>query len=114
MLAFSDGCCPRIDWYGNGRKQQGTYIIQTEKVNENCHYVLEEGEYQDGIWMCGDSWWGGKLSDKGKCKGQFRATTNSTGHVYVQDDLLKWQGSRDGGVSWEDIPLRLNCVDLCL
>ena len=108
LLAFSDGCCPRIDWYMNGRKKQGTFIIQAEKVNENCHYVLEGGEYQDGIWMCGDSWWYGGLSDKGQCKGDYYASTDSKPNVRVQDDSLQWK------VDDSDFDLKFNCVDLCL
>ena len=108
MLAFSDGCCPRIDWYEDGEKEQGTFIIQAEKVNENCHYVLEEGEYPFGIWMCGESWWIGILSNKGQCEGIFHASTVSKPNVRVQDDSLQWKyyGS--------DINLKLNCVDVCL
>ena len=88
LLAFSDGCCPRIDWYWNGKKEQGSFIIQAEKVNENCHYVLEggRGKFEDGIWMCGDSWWIGKISDKGQCKGWYHASTKSKPNVRVQND----------------------------
>ena len=109
MLAFSDGCCPRIDWYQYGRKQEGTFIIQAEKVNGNCHHVLEGGRFKDGIWMCGDSWWIGFLSDKGQCKGWYHASTNSKPNVRVQDDSLQWV---EYGIL--DVPLNFTCVDLCL
>ena len=107
MLAFSDGCCPRIDWYQYGEKQQGKFIIQTEKVNENCHYVLEGGEFQDRIWMCGDSWWIGGLSDKGQCKGIFYASTDSKPNIRVQNDSLQWKWVDDGS----DFDLKHKCVD---
>ena len=107
MLAFSDGCCPRIDWYWDGEKQQGSFIIQAEKVNGNCHYVLEEGKHPLGIWMCGDSWWIGFLSDKGQCKGNVYASTDSKLNVRVQDDSLQWK-LFDG----RDFDLKLNCVDV--
>ena len=94
MLAFSVGCCPRIDWYRNGRKQQGTFIIQAEKANENCHYVLEGGRYKDGIRMCEDSWWIGELSDKGQRKGYYHASIFSKTNVRFQDDSLQWIGAR--------------------
>ena len=108
LLAFSDGCCPKIDWYPDGEKQQGSFIIQAEKVNGNCHYVLEEGEYQDGIWMCANSWWEGGLSDKGQCKGDWHASTKSKPNVRVQDDSLQWK------LFSSDINLKLICVDVCL
>ena len=111
LLAFSDGCCPRIDWYWNGKKQQGTFIIQAEKVKGNCYYLNEEGEWgPSGIWMCGDSWWYGKLSDKGQCKGYYHASTGSKPNVHVQDDSLQWK-SIDGGY---DVDYEFKCVDLCL
>ena len=107
LLAFSDGCCPRIDWYQYCRKQQGSFIIQAEKVKGNCYYLNEEGEWGPiGIWMCGDSWWYGKLSDKGKCKGDLHASTDSKPNVHVQDDSLQWKF--DGS----DYDLKLNCVDV--
>ena len=110
LLAFSDGCCPSFFWYVYGEKEQGTFIIQTEKVNENCHYVLEGVEWQDGIWMCGDSWWIGFLSDKGQCEGYWHASTNSKPNVRVQDDSLQWKWVDDS----KDVDLDFNCIDLCL
>ena len=111
LLAFSDGCCPRIDWYWYGEKEQGTFIIQAEKVKGNCYYLNEEGEWGPrGIWMCGDSWWYGKLSDKGQCKGIYHASTDSKPNVRVQDDSLQWKlFSIDF-----DVDFKFNCVDLCL
>ena len=110
LLAISDVCCPRIDRYQYGYKAQGSFIIQAEKVNENCHYVLEGGEWQIGLWICGDSWWYGKLSDKGQCKGYYHASTGSKPNVHVQDDSLQWK-SIDGGY---DVDYEFKCVDLCL
>ena len=109
LLVFSDGCCPRIDWYLNGKKFQESFNIQAEKVNQNCHYVLEGGEFQDGIWMCGNSWWEGGLSDKGQCKGDFHASTDSKPNVRVQDDSLTW-------ILFDEyqIDLKFNCVNVCL
>ena len=108
MLVFSDGCCPRIDSYWYGEKQQGSFIIQAEKVNGNCHYVLEGGKYEAGLWMCEDSWWYGKLSDKGQCKGDGYASTDSKPNVHVQDDSLQWKRVRSGN----NIDLKFNCVDV--
>ena len=108
LLAFSDGCCPRIDWYYDGEKEQGSFIIQADKVNGNCHYVLEGGIWEDGLWMCGESWWYGKLSDKGQCKGLFHASTNSKPNVHVQNDSLEWKYVRSGN----NIDLKFNCVDV--
>ena len=108
LLAFSDGCCPRIDWYWDGEKKQGSFIIQAEKVNGNCHYVLEGGKWELGLWMCGDSWWYGQLSDKGQCKG-VHATTGSKPNVHVQDDSLQWKLS-----SGNNADFKLKCVDVCL
>ena len=105
MLVFLDGCCPKIDWYYNGKKQQGSFIIQAKKIDRNCHYVLEGGEYQDGIWMCDDSWWFGKLSEKGQCKGFRYASTCSKPNIRVQDDSLQWKYLDDG----IDIYLKFNC-----
>ena len=110
MLVFSDGCCPRIDWYYNGEKQQGSFIIQAEKVNGNCYYVLEGGEWQDGIWMCEDSWWWGGLSDKVQCKGFVHASTDSKPNVHVQDYSLQWKQVKDGS----DVDLKFKCADVCL
>ena len=107
LFAFSDGCCPRIDWYRYGEKQQGSFIILAEKVNENCYYLNEEYQYGPrGIWMCGDSWWYGKLSDKGQCKGIYHASTNTKHNVHVQDYSLQWK-YRDS-----DRDLNFNCVDV--
>ena len=109
LLAFSDGCCPRIDAYQDGSKIPGSFIIQAEKVNVNCHYILHgENVPPFGIWICGDSWWIGELSDKGQCKGIYHASTKSKPNVHVQDDSLKWKY----GDSDDD--LNFNCVDLCL
>ena len=108
MLAISDGCCPRMDWYYNSEKQQGSLLIQSEKVNGNCYYVLEGGEWQYGIWMCGDSWWAGKLSDKGQCKGIFYASTDSK--LNVQDESLQWKSVKSGS----NRDLKFNCVDVSL
>ena len=110
LLAFTDGCCTRIGWYLFGEKEQGTFIIQAEKVNENCHYVLEGGEFQDGIWMCANIWWEGELSDKGQCKGEYHASTNSKPNVRVQDDSLQWKWTNDGSNS----DYIFTCVDICL
>ena len=109
MFAFSDGCCPRIDWYWFVKKSPGSFIIQAEKLNGNCYYVLEGGESQYGIWMCGDSWWVGKLSDKGQCKG-WQASTNSKPNVRVQDDSLQWKRADDD----TDRDINFNCTDICL
>ena len=110
MLVFLDGCCPKIDWYYDGEKEQGSFIIQAEKVNGNCHYVLEGGKYKDGIWMCGDSWYRSlTLSDKGQCKGWWHASTDSKPNVRVQDDSLQWKNDGD-----YDMDLKFNCVDVCL
>ena len=109
MLAISDGCCLRMDWYRNGRKKQGSFIIQAEKVNGNCHYVIEVGEYEAGIWMCGDSWWWGELSDKGQCEGWYHASTDSKPNIHVQDDSLQWKNSKGS-----DLDLKFNCVDVSL
>ena len=109
MLAISDGCCPRMDWYYNSEKQQGSLLIQSEKVNGNCYYVLEGGEWQYGIWMCGDSWWAEKLSDKGQCKGIFYASTDSKPNIRVQDDSLQWKWP-----SGNDADFKFKCVDVCL
>ena len=120
MIAFSDGCCPGIDWFEDDEKQQGTFILQSENVNGNCYYVLEGGEWQDGIWMCGDSWWVGELSDKGQCKGIFQASTDSKPNVPVQDDSLQWKWVDDGNDYYDyayddnDAPIKFECVDLCL
>ena len=108
LFAFSDGCCPRIDWYWNGEKEQGSFIIQAEKVNENCHYVLEGGKY--GIWMCGDRWWIGFLFEKGQCNGDYYASTDSKPNVRVQNDSLQWKWADGSG----DVDLNFNCIDLCL
>ena len=114
MLAFTDGCCPRIDWYEYGEKQQGSFIIQAEKVNGNCYYVLERGEYPFGIWKCEDSWlidYMTKPSDKGQCKeGWYHASTDSKPNVRVQDDSLQWKWVDDDS----DADLKFKCVDLCL
>ena len=105
LLAFSDGCCGKIDL----QQQQGLFIIQAEKVNGNCYYLNEEGEWGPrGIWMCGDSWWIGELSDKGQCKGWYHASTDSKPNVRVQDDSLQWKFNDS------DFDLKFNCVDLCL
>ena len=109
LLAFWDGCCPRIDWYKNGDKQQGSFIIQAEKVNGNCYYLNEEGEWGPlGLWMCKDSWWYDGLYNKGQCKGLYHASTDSKPNVRVQDDSLQWQSY---GYSAD---LKFKCVDLCL
>ena len=110
LLAISDVCCPRIDRYQYGYKAQGSFIIQAEKVNENCHYVLEGGEWQIGLWICGDSWWYGKLSDKGQCKGINHGSTNSKLNVHVQDDSLQWKSVKSGS----NHDFKLNCVDVSL
>ena len=110
LIAFSDGCCPKIDWYRNDEKQQGSFIIQAEKVNGNCHYVLKGGRWKLGIWMCGESWWWGELSDKGQCKGYNHASTDSKPNVSVQDDSLQWKWVDVG----YDVDLKFNCVDVCL
>ena len=110
LLTFSDGCCPRIDLYWDGEKEQGSFIIQSEKVNGNCHYVLEGGDWQGGLWMCEDNWWGGELSDKGQCKGDIHASTDSKPNVRVQDDSLQWKWVKNGN----DDDIRFNCVDLCI
>ena len=79
-------------------------------VNGYCHYV-EEGDYASkGLWMCGDNWWYGFLSDKGKCKGLIHASTDSKPNVHVQDDSLQWKEVEYG----IDVDLKFKCVDLCL
>ena len=108
FLAFSDGCCPRIDSYFEGKKDQGSFIIQAKKVNGNCHYLSEVLSY--GIWMCEDSWWAGELSDKGKCKGSVHASTDSKPNVPVQDESLQWKWVRSGN----DLDLKFKCSDVCL
>ena len=110
LLAFSDGCCPRIDWYEYGQKQQGSFIIQAEKVNGNCHYVLEGGEWEAGIWMFGDSWWYGKLSDKGQCKGVLHASIESKTNVSIHDDSLQCKWFKSGN----DVDLKFKCIDVSL
>ena len=87
----SDGCCPRIDSYFQGEKVQGSFIIQSEMVNGYCHYVEERNYASKGLWMCGDNWWYGFLSDKGQCKGFIHASTDSKPNVHVQDDSLQWK-----------------------
>ena len=108
MLAFSDGCCPRIDWYLNGEKQQGSFVIQAEKVNGNCHYVLEGVKWETGLWICGDSWWWGYLSDEGQCNGIWHASIDSKHNVHVHDDSLQWKWFK----SVTDLDLKFNCVDV--
>ncbi len=108
MLAFSDGCCPRIDSFLKGEKGQGSFIIQAKKVNGNCYYLNEV--LSRGIWTCEDSWWAGGLSDKVQCKGHFHASTDSKPNIRVQDDSLQWK-SVDYGF---DVDLKFNCADLCL
>ena len=106
LLAFSDGCCPRIDSYYKGEKDQGSFIIQAEKVNEKCYYLKEER----GLWMCEDSWWAGELSDKGQCKGIVHASTDSKPNIHVQDNSLQWKLVDDG----YDVDLKFKCVDVSL
>ena len=106
----SDGCCPSIDLYFQGKKVQGSFIIQSEMVNGYCHYV-KEGDYASkGLWMCGDNWWYGFLSDKGQCKGFIHASTDSKPNVRVQDDSLQWKSVRYG----VDVNVKLICVDVSL
>ena len=113
MLVFSDGCCPWIDWYQYGEKEQGLFILQAEKVNGNCYYVLERGEYPFGIWKCEDSWWIEYMiqsSDKGQCKDRwYHASTDSNPNLGVQDNSLQW-------ILFDEFEadLKFNCVDLCL
>ena len=104
MFTFSDGCCPKIESYYEGEKDQGLFIMQTEKVNGNCHYVLEGGKWEDGIWMCENSWWLGELSYKGQCKGDVQGSADS------KDDSLQWKWVKSG----YDADLKFKCVDLCL
>ena len=99
-----------MEWYGNNKKQQGSFIIQAEKVNGNCYYVLKGEKREAGFWMCGDSWWLGGLSDNGQCKGFAHASTGSKPNVHVQDDTLQWKRVDDGN----NIDLKFKCVDLCL
>ena len=111
LLALSDGCCPRIDNYQDGSKLPGSYVILAEKVNGNCHYMLQGDNVPPfGIWMCGDSWWIGVLSDKGECKGILQASTDSKPNVHVQDNSLQWKHVSSG----DNRDLNFNCVDLCL
>ena len=113
MLVFSDGCCPRIDWYKDDEKKQGSFIIQAEKVNGNCYYVLERGEYPFGIWKCEDSWWIEYMiqsSDKGQCEGWWHASTDSNPNLGVQDNSLQWISIRRGTY----VHFKLKCVDICL
>ena len=73
--------------------------------------ISSEGEWgPSGIWMCKDSWWQGKFSDKGQCKGWWYASTDSKPNVLVQDDSLQWKSVRYGN----DVDLKFNCVDVCL
>merc|ERR1712173_1854 len=95
---------------GDDEKQQGTFVLQSEKVNGNCYYVLEGGEYPHGIWKCIDSWWIGWLSDKGQCKdGWYHASIDSKPNVRVQDNSLQW-------IFFDkyEIDLKFNCVGECL
>ena len=110
MFAFSDGCCPKIDYYLNGIKQSedGSFIVQAEKVNGNCHYKQEGDDY--GLWMCEDSWWAGELPDKQQCKGDFHASTDSKTNISLQNDSLQWKDVQMG----RDYDLMFKCVDLCL
>ena len=85
-------------------------IIQAEKVNGNCHYVLEGGAWQDGLWICEDSWWWGGRSKKGQCNGDWHASIDSKSNIRVQDDSLQWKWVDDG----TDVDLKFNCVYLCL
>ena len=121
MSYISDGCCIRIDIYHYvkiievdnyhyGRKQQGSFILQAEKVNGNCYYVLEGVMFTRGIWMCEDSWWVGELSDKGQCKGLYHALTISNPNISVQDYTLHWKDVRYGN----DVDLKFDCVDVSL
>ena len=109
LLAFSDGCCPKIDWYRYREKEQGSFIIQAEKVNGNCYYLNEETEWGPrGLWKCGDSWWYGGLSDKGQCNGIWHASIDSKHNVHVHDDSLQWKWFK----SVTDLDLKFNCVDV--
>ena len=110
LLAISDGCCPRIDWYLYGYKRQGSFILQAEKVNGNCYYVLEGGEWEGGLWMCEDSWWWGGLYIKGQCIGDVHASIDSKPNVPVQDESLQWKWVRSGN----DLDLKFKCDDVCL
>ena len=111
MLAFSDGCCPRIDAYQDGSKLPGSFIIQAEKVNGNCYYINEETQYGPrGLWMCRGSWWYGELSDKGQCEGTYQASTDSKPNIPVQDDSLQWKDVKSGN----ELDLKFNCVDVSL
>ena len=110
MYSFSDDCCSKIDYYLNGIKQSedGSFIVETEKVNGNCLYKQEGDDY--GLWMCEDSWWAGELSDRGQCKGDLHASTGSKPNVHVQDDSLQWKWVDDG----YDVDLMFKCVDVSL
>ena len=132
LLSFSDDCCSKIDYYLNGIKQSedgsyGSFIIQAEKVNGNCHYKQEGDDF--GLWKCEDSWWAGQLSDKGKCKGDLHASTDSKPNVHVQDDSLQWVeiitfSINNHGLNTtvpsneltlvEYVDLKFTCVDPCL
>ena len=113
LFVFSDGCCNRIDWYKRGEKEQGSFIIQAEKVNGNCYYVLEGGTYLKprGLWICGDSWWYGQLSDKGQCKGIYNASINSKSNIHGHVDSLQWVYFK-GYPPNEDI--WFSCIDVSL
>ena len=91
MLAFSGDCCSRIELYRYGKDQTGTFILQAEKVNGNCYYLNEDKTghgHGHGLWTCGNSWWYGKISDKGECYASYQASKQSNPGVQVQDDSL--------------------------
>ena len=100
-----------IDSYFQGEKYQGSFIVQYEKVNENCHYFLKK-EYAGfggfGTWMCEDSWWAGLNYYKGQCKGRYRASIGSKTNIHVQDDSLQWKYVANGS----NVDLKFKCVDV--
>ena len=58
--------------------------------------------------MCEDSWWEGKLTNKGKCMGDLHASTALKPNAYVQDSSLQWKRGNDNS------SFKLKCADVCL
>ena len=80
------------------KKIKDHLLSRPKKFNGNCHYMLQgENVPPFGIWMCGDSWWLGEVSDKGECKGIWHASTDSK-HVHVQDNSLQWKWAEGGNM----------------
>ena len=62
------------------------------------------------LWMCGDSWWYGTLSDIGKCEGWYHASIGSKPKIPLQDDSLQWKWVYNE----DNADLKFNCVDVSL